>query len=65
MHSFNQSLKYDQRMYAVDIGGSIAYAKSLTLVGIITQDEEHKITKGLQAILKEWTDGTVSCPSPR
>lgn len=64
MHAFNQSLKYDQRMYAADIKGSIAYAKSLTLVGILTSDEETKITDGLLSVLKEWQDGTVRYPNP-
>ncbi|KAJ6455691.1 argininosuccinate lyase [Mycena sanguinolenta] len=57
MHAFNQSLKYDQRMHAADIKGSIAYAKSLTLVGILTKEEEAKITAGLTAVGKEWQDG--------
>lgn len=60
MHAFNQSLKYDQRMYAADIKGSIAYARSLTLVGILTQEEEQKITDGLKLVSKEWQDGNVS-----
>lgn len=59
MHEFNQSLKYDKRMYAVDIQGSIAYAKSLTLVGILTSEEESKIVSGLEAVKKEWEDGVV------
>ncbi|KAF7978150.1 hypothetical protein HWV62_17482 [Athelia sp. TMB] len=58
MHAFNQSLKYDQRMHGADIRGSIAYAKSLTLVGILTQEEETKITEGLTAVGKEWEQGT-------
>ncbi|KAG5646686.1 hypothetical protein DXG03_002676 [Asterophora parasitica] len=57
MHAFNQSLKYDQRMYAADIKGSIAYAKSLTRVGILTPEESSKITDGLRTVLKEWQDG--------
>ncbi|KAJ7109265.1 putative argininosuccinate lyase [Mycena epipterygia] len=57
MHAFNQSLKYDQRMHAADIKGSIAYAKSLTLVGILTKEEETKITNGLITVGKEWQDG--------
>lgn len=60
MHAFNQSLKYDQRMHAVDIRGSIAYAKSLTLIGILTKDEEAKMIKGLKDVGKEWEDGVVS-----
>jgi len=57
MHAFNQSLKYDQRMHAADIRGSIAYAKSLTLVGILTKQEEEKIVAGLSVVGKEWQDG--------
>ncbi|PPQ80027.1 hypothetical protein CVT26_011912 [Gymnopilus dilepis] len=57
MHAFNQSLHYDKRMYAADVRGSIAYAKSLTLVGILNRDEEGKIVSGLQAVEKEWRDG--------
>ena len=59
MHAFNQSLRYDQRMHAVDIRGSIAYAKSLTLVGILTKDEERKTVEGLKIVGKEWEDGQV------
>jgi argininosuccinate lyase len=59
MHAFNQSLKYDQRMHAVDIKSSIAYAKSLTLVSILNKDEETKIIDGLLAVEKEWEDGSV------
>lgn len=60
MHEFNQSLKYDKRMYDADIRGSIAYSKALTLVGILTKDEEVKIVNGLEAVKKEWDDGAVS-----
>lgn len=59
MHEFNQSLKYDKRMYDADIRGSIAYSKALTLVGILTKDEEVKIVNGLEAVKKEWDDGVV------
>ncbi|KAH9180590.1 argininosuccinate lyase [Lactarius sanguifluus] len=59
MHAFNQSLDYDRRMYAADIRGSIAYAKSLTLVGILTNDEEAKIVEGLTAVKNEWESGQV------
>jgi len=60
MHEFNQSLKYDKRMYDADIRGSIAYSKSLALVGILSQAEETKIVNGLEAVKKEWDDGVVS-----
>ncbi|KIK18984.1 hypothetical protein PISMIDRAFT_30411 [Pisolithus microcarpus 441] len=57
MHEFNQSLKYDQRMHAADIRGSIAYAKALTRVGILTKDEESKMIQGLEAVEREWVTG--------
>ena len=60
MHEFNQSLRYDQRMYAQDIRGSISYAKALALVGIRTKDEEQKIVNGLNAVLEEWKNGQVT-----
>ena len=59
MHEFNQSLRYDKRMHAADIRGSIAYAKALTKVGILTPEEEQKIVQGLQVVGKEWEDGVV------
>jgi argininosuccinate lyase len=62
MHAFNQSLRYDKRMHAVDIRGSIAYAKSLALVGILSKDEELKITEGLKLVGQEWETGVV-CPA--
>ncbi|KAL5490302.1 ARG4 [Sanghuangporus weigelae] len=57
MHEFNLSLRYDRRMYAQDIRGSIAYARALALRGILSQEEERKIVDGLTAIGKEWENG--------
>lgn len=61
MHAFNQSLQYDQRMHGADIRGSIAYAKALTRVGILTGEEENKIVEGLQAVRREWEMEQVRC----
>jgi argininosuccinate lyase len=60
MHAFNQSLKYDKRMQEADIRGSIAYAKALSRVGILTEGEREEIVDGLTAVGKEWEDGVVS-----
>lgn len=59
MHAFNQSLSYDKRMHDADIRGSIAYAKSLCLAGLLTRDEEAKIVDGLKRVGEEWKNGTV------
>ncbi|KAF5391247.1 hypothetical protein D9757_001994 [Collybiopsis confluens] len=63
MHTFNQSLAYDQRMHAADIKGSIAYAKGLRRVGILTEDEQDKIITGLETVETEWKNGTFK-PAP-
>lgn len=57
MHEFNQSLKYDRRMHSADIRGSIAYAKALTKVGILTPEEEVRMIDGLKLVGQEWADG--------
>jgi len=59
MHAFNQSLSYDKRMHSADIRGSIAYAKSLALVGLLTEEEKDKIVEGLTRVGEEWENGTV------
>lgn len=46
-------------MHNQDIRGSIAYAKSLALSGIITKEEETRIVEGLHEVGKEWAAGTV------
>ncbi|MCD6175085.1 MAG: argininosuccinate lyase [Planctomycetes bacterium] len=47
---FVQSLSYDQRLYKVDIAGSIAHAEMLAAVKIITKAEAAEIKKGLLEI---------------
>uniref|UniRef100_A0A182PPK6 Argininosuccinate lyase n=1 Tax=Anopheles epiroticus TaxID=199890 RepID=A0A182PPK6_9DIPT len=55
----NNSLTVDKRLYAEDIDGSIAYAKSLCEAGLLTQSEFKVIVYGLDAIRDEWTKGTI------
>jgi argininosuccinate lyase len=64
MHEFNQSLKYDKRMYKADVKGSIAFSKALLKAGILNEDEQSEITRGLQAVEAEWESGQVSLISP-
>jgi argininosuccinate lyase len=59
MHEFNQSLKYDKRMYRADIKGSIAFSKALLKAGILNEHEQSEITRGLKAVEAEWTNGEV------
>ncbi|KAG8996897.1 argininosuccinate lyase [Tulasnella sp. JGI-2019a] len=63
MHEFNQSLRYDRRMHAVDIESSVAYAKALRKSGLLTEEEEEKMLEGLNKVQEEWDNGTFR-PQP-
>jgi argininosuccinate lyase len=51
--AFTQSVSYDWRLYPQDIAGSIAHAKGLAKVGLLTKAEVAKIERGLRAIERE------------
>ncbi|WVR05775.1 argininosuccinate lyase [Kwoniella sp. DSM 27419] len=57
MHEFNQSLKYDKRMYAADVKGSIAFSKALLKAGIVSEHEQQEIARGLKIVEQEWAEG--------
>lgn len=63
MHEFNQSLKYDKRMYAADVKGSVAFSKALLKAGILNEHEQQEITRGLKLVEQEWAEGKVSWSS--
>lgn len=50
---FTASVEFDQRMYLQDIRGSIAHAKMLTKVGVLTESERDDIIRGLGEIRVE------------
>lgn len=53
VEEFTASVQFDQRMYRQDIEGSIAHATMLSHVGVLTEDEQDQIVKGLIAIRTE------------
>ncbi len=57
---FNTSLPFDNRMYPQDIAGSMAHAKMLGDCGILTGEDVSAILSGLQGILIDIQNGTVS-----
>lgn len=63
MHQYNQSLAYDQRMFAADVKGSIAFSKALQKAGIVSETEQAEIERGLRVVEQEWKDGKVRHPS--
>lgn len=50
VEAFSESVSYDQRLYAHDIMGSMAHAKMLAAVGVLTEAERDAILSGLQEI---------------
>ena len=57
---FNSSIRFDKRMYKQDIAGSMAHAEMLGKQGIISKEDSEKIIKGLEEILAEIENGSVT-----
>jgi argininosuccinate lyase len=58
MRRFNDSFRFDRRLYAADIAGSIAYAGALARAGLITEEEQAALVEGLEAVRAEFDAGT-------
>lgn len=50
---FTASVDFDQRLYKQDIQGSVAHARMLAKVGVLTEDERDAIIRGLGEIRVE------------
>ncbi|MCK5648355.1 MAG: argininosuccinate lyase, partial [Gammaproteobacteria bacterium] len=50
VEAFTASVTFDQRMYQQDIAGSVAHAKMLAHVGVLTENERDQIIAGLSQI---------------
>ena len=57
---FNASIRFDSRMYAQDITGSLAHAAMLAKQGIIGEGDKEKIVAGLSEILADLQSGALS-----
>ena len=53
VEKFSASVSFDQRLYRQDIVGSIAHARMLSKVGVISESEFNDIRDGLHRILTE------------
>jgi argininosuccinate lyase len=60
MRKLNASIRFDRRLYAEDIDGSIAWAEALRARGLISADEEKRIRDGLEAIRVEIESGKLA-----
>ena len=54
MERFSQSIAFDQRLWAMDIRGSKAYARVLQRAGILSAQECDSLLRGLAAVEKEF-----------
>ncbi|MGH8337807.1 MAG: argininosuccinate lyase, partial [Gammaproteobacteria bacterium] len=57
VEAFSASLPFDRRLYRHDIKGSIAHARMLAAVGLISTAEMRKIVRGLGAVEREISSG--------
>lgn len=59
VEDFTASIQFDKRLYKEDIQGSIAHARMLAKVGVISQEDAQLIVAGLSAIQQEIEAGAV------
>ncbi len=59
LSAINNSIGFDSRMARQDITGSIAHAKMLGKVGVITEKEQADIVAGLEGILADLESGAL------
>lgn len=60
MDDFHASIDVDRRLFQVDIMGSVAYARGLERIGVITDAECQAIVAGLKTVESEIASGTYS-----
>ena len=60
VEAFTASVGFDHQLYAHDIAGSIAHARMLARVGVLTSEEFEAIVEGLQAIKDDIDNGKFS-----
>ena len=57
---FTASVEFDQRMAAEDIAGSLAHARMLCAVGVLSEEELEEICQGLAQVQQEITEGSFN-----
>lgn len=57
VEAFTASVGFDQRLYEYDIMGSIAHARMLAHVGVLTAEECEQIVQGLTAVQQDIASG--------
>jgi argininosuccinate lyase len=63
VRQLNDSLRFDWRLYNVDITGSMAWAGALVGAGVLTASERDSLLAGLEQVRAEFVEGTfVAAP---
>jgi len=57
VEEFTESVSFDRRLYAHDIAGSIAHARMLAKVGLVSEEECRQIVQGLSEIGRDIEQG--------
>ncbi|GFN21893.1 argininosuccinate lyase [Thermanaeromonas sp. C210] len=60
VEDFHSSLSFDRRLYRQDIRGSMAHARMLAAVGLISPEEAGEIVRGLEELLADIEAGRAS-----
>ena len=60
VEAFTASVDFDRRMYRQDIAGSIAHARMLARVGVLTEAECQSIVAGLEAVRADIEAGRLA-----
>ncbi len=58
MRRFQDSIRFDCRLYAADIRASIAYTEALARADLISVEERGQLITGLEQVLAEFDSGT-------
>ncbi len=58
MWAFNASIDFDRRLGAVDVQGSVAYARALERAGVLAPAEAERLIQGLGQVADEFAQGT-------
>ena len=59
MEAFGQSISFDQELGRQDVAGSLAHAKMLHAVGLLSKKNHQAIKKGLESIARDMAAGTL------
>jgi argininosuccinate lyase len=60
VEAFTASFEFDRRLYRHDIEGSVAHARMLGRVGVLTADEVGAIVRGLQSVAEDIEAGRLT-----